>query len=943
MEQPTSQQIERIIGNIQELGKENLEEVLHKLIGGIQILAGGGHCRIYLEDLTMGALSCAAATNADVQQLQTIFSPINNGDFSISQVYQQKHELDINDLAQYPLDFPLTAGIGKSKASYLLPITQLGRSIGVLCLDRTDPGQLPAEKQLHRIRKLLAETTPMLNSARKYYQQLQLARRVDEAKKREAALFMVKSAAQLVDQVALASVLIPIPSEIDGERTLQILASYSKEREARKLYEEEKLINLTPGESLLSRFIDRAGVIVDDSLLAPLYISDLAAETLQKPYLTEELGLKSLYMVPRYDKRTRRVICLVNYYTKEHYQFSPFERDLLDAHAEMAQRVVQEIGDEHLEVQVLAEIGDLLQQSHDNLKPFLHRVLSKATQLIGADTGSISLIREHEGERWLLVEDTQGNLIGAKNRDWLKKYIPPIRVGGQELPPEERSLSGLAATTAKAEILVDSLDLENNNSFYQPVTEAIRSEIAVPIIYDGEVLAVICLDSLRPHYFTNEHRRILLIIERMIGHHLAILQKIEQLTSEIDRLRQDVDYKDPNITSYRLGNIIGNSTKSQEIIDTIQKISPPLCQRIVQWKKQKVPDQGEFLGLPSILITGETGAGKEFLFNNLFTQLNQIYRERLPSQGTLPLKKTNIAAYSGELTYSELFGHKRGAFTGAHSDRRGIFEEAHGGVVFLDEIGDADPKTQVQLLRFLDSGEFVRLGENITRHSQVLLVAGTNRDLRQLIAAGSFREDLYYRLSELIIEVPSLNQRREDIPDLAVHFLGRLFQAYQQPEQESVEVPILSLEAKNLLKHHHYTGNIRELRSILLRAMLFRQGKIIHAAEIDRALQPQTSGQTGASKPGQALLTEQLAEDILERISMDQQDFWEAIYRPYAEQELTRDVVLKLVEKARAEGATNMPKLARILRACDPADNSAEEKKNFYRFKNFLYKTVRIS
>ena len=943
MEQSAPQQIEQIIDNIQEFGKENLEEILHKLIEGIQILAGGGRCRIYLEDLTMGALTCAAATGGNILHIQNNSSPINNSDFLISQVYQQKQELAINDLSQYPQDIPLVTGNRKAQASYLLPITQLGRSIGVLCLDRAKPSQLPSVEQLHLIRKLLVETTPMLNRARKYHQQLQLARRVDEAKKREAALSMVKSAAQLIEQVALASVLIPVPSEVDGERTLQILASYSKEREARKLYEEERLINLTPGESLLSRFIDRAGVIVDDSLLAPLYISDLAAETLQKPYLTKELGLKSLYMVPRYDKRTRRVICLVNYYTKEHHKFSTFERDLLDAHAEMAQRVVQEIGDEHLEVQVLSEIRDLLQQSNDSLKPFLHRVLSKATQLIGADTGSIALIREHEGERWLLVEDTQGNLIGAKSRDWLKKYIPPLRLGGQELPPEERSLSGLAATTAKAEILVDSLDTENNNSFYQPVTEAIRSEIAVPIIYDGEVLAVICLDSLRPHYFTSEHRRILLIIERMIGHHLAILQKLEQLTSEIDRLRHDVDYKDPNITSYRLGNIIGNSTKAQGIIDTIQRISPPLCQRIVQWKKQRVPDQGEFLGLPSILITGETGSGKEFLFNNLFTQLNQIYREKLPSQGTLPLKKTNIAAYSGELTYSELFGHKRGAFTGAHSDRRGIFEEAHGGVVFLDEIGDADPKTQVQLLRFLDSGEFVRLGENITRHSQVLLVAGTNRDLRQLIAAGSFREDLYHRLSELIIEVPSLNQRREDIPDLSVHFLGRLFQAYRQPEQDSDDAPRLALEAKNLLKRHHFTGNIRELRSILLRAMLFRQGKTIHADEIERAIQPQTSIHIDKAESGRIILAEQLAENILRRILSDQHDFWEAVYQPYAKQELTREVVIKLIEKARSEGATNMPKLARLLRACNPADDSAEEKKNFYRFKNFLYKTVRIN
>jgi len=942
MKLSTPQQIEQIIDAIQDFGKENLEEILHKFIEGVQILADGGHCRIYLEDLTMGAITCAAATGRDTLHLQHNYSPINSSHFLISQVYQQKQELAIRDLAQYPQDKLLVTGTQKVGAIYLLPITQLGRSIGVLCLDREKSSQFPPEERLHHIRKLLVAIAPTLNRARKYQQQLQLARHVDEAKKREAALFMVKSAAQLVEQVALASVLIPIPSKIDGERTLQILASYSKEREAGKLYEEERLINLSPGESLLSRFIDRAGVIVDDSLLAPLYISDLAAETLQKPYLTEELGLKSLYMVPRYDKRTRRVVCLVNYYTKERHQFSSFERDLLDAHAEMAQRVVQEIGDEHLEVQVLSEIRDLLQQSNDRLKPFLHRVLSKATQLIGADTGSIALVREHEGERWLLVEDTQGNLIGAKSRDWLKQHIPPLRVGGEELPPEARSLSGLAATTAKAEILVDSLDIENNDSFYRPVTEAIRSELAVPIIHDGEVLAVICLDSLKPHYFTNEHRRILLIIERMIGHHMAILQKLEQLTSEIDRLRQDVDYKDPNITSYRLGNIIGNSTKAQEIIDTIQTISPPLCQRIVQWKKQGVPDQGEFLGLPSILITGETGSGKEFLFNNLFTQLNQIYRKLLPTQGVLPLKKTNIAAYSGELTYSELFGHKRGAFTGAQSDRRGIFEEAHGGVVFLDEIGDADPKTQVQLLRFLDSGEFVRLGENITRHSQVLLVAGTNRDLRQLIATGAFREDLYHRLSELIIEVPSLNQRREDIPDLAVHFLGRLFQAYRQPEQSQEDPPSLSADAKNLLKEHFFTGNIRELRSILLRAMLFRQGNIIHADEIKRAIQPQASSSNKKLGPEQLILTEQLAENLLEQILSGQNNFWEVIYQPYAKQELTREVVIKLLEKARAEGATNMPKLARLLCACDPADESPAEKKNFYRFKNFFYKTVRI-
>ncbi len=934
-----TRQIEPLIENFGRFGKENLDEILHMLIEGVLKLSEGGRCRIYLEDLTQGALTCVAAAGGEVGRVREKSFPINNRSFLVSQVYQQQEELAIDDLTKHPDDMPITSGIRQAGASYLLPLAHNNQPIGVLCLDRGRPGQFPQSNQLQLLRQLLAAITPTLDSARKYHQQLQLARKVDEAKKREAALFMVQSAAHLIDRVALASVLIPIPTEIEGERTLQILAAYSKEPEAGTLYEEERLINLTPGESLVSRFIDRNGVITDDSLLAPLYIPDLAAETLQKRYLTEDLGLKSLYMVPCFDNRTRRVICLVNYYTNEPYQFSPFERGLLEAHAEMAQRVVQEIGDEHLEVQVLSEIGDLLQQPGNDFQPFLHRVLSKATQLIDADTGSIALVREQEGERWLLVEDSKGNQVGAKSKGWLKRNIPPIRVGGLELPEEERSLTGLVAATGQPALL----DEQRQGGFYREVNAAIRSEIAVPVICEGEVLAVICLDSLRPHFFTDEHRRILLIIERMIGHQLAILQKIEQLTSEIDRLRQDVDYKDPNISSYRLGNIIGHSEKTKEIINTIQRITPPLCQRLARWKKQRSPDQGEFLGLPSILITGETGAGKEFLFNNLFTQLNRIYRELIPGQGTLPLKKTNIAAYSGELTYSELFGHKRGAFTGAHRDRRGILEEAHGGVVFLDEIGDADPKTQVQLLRFLDNGEFVRLGENITRHSQTLLVAGTNQDLRQLISEGKFREDLFHRLSELIIEVPSLNERREDIPDLAIHFLGRLYQAYRQPEQSPDDGPRLSTQAKQLLSNHHYSGNMRELRSILLRSMLFRRGIIIQAEDIEQALQPQlaTSQENGNDQKG--ALERQLAIEILQQIDAGEKDFWQAIYQPYSQKKITRNVVLKVIEEARRRGANSMPKLSVALLAGDATDSSSEGRKIFYRFKNFLYKTIRIS
>lgn len=243
-------------------------------------------------------------------------------------------------------------------------------------------------------------------------------------------------------------------------------------------------------------------------------------------------------------------------------------------------------------------------------------------------------------------------------------------------------------------------------------------------------------------------------------------------------------------------------------------------------------------------------------------------------------------------------------------------------------------------MRFLDSGEFIRLGENITRHSQVLLVAGTNRDLRQLIANGVFREDLYHRLSELIIEVPSLNQRREDIPDLAIHLLGRLFQAYHKQDDKNAQ-PTLSQKAKNLLSRHHYTGNIRELRSILLRGMLLRRDAVIDAEEISNALQPQAFSRADSADQNKAL-TEQLAEETLQKIRRHEQDFWAALYEPYARQEITRELVLRVVEKARSEGGTNMPKLARVLQACDPSATDDGEKKRFYRFKNFFYKTVKL-
>jgi transcriptional regulator with GAF, ATPase, and Fis domain len=923
--------IDELIGKISGFGKENLADILHAMGEAVPLITRQSRCRLYLEDLTSGTLNCALATGRQAAALRQYAFPLTDPDYLVSRVFISQESAEFEDPAELPVQGREVAERFAIQASYQLPLLHRDRAVGVLCIDGSRRGQLPDPPRRRALRRFLADVVPVLDQARKHHQQLVLARRIDEAKKTEAARTMVRSAVRLIDHLTLASVLLPSRTG----QGLEVLAAYAEDRKIQQLYEQEGLVDLESGRSLLSRFIRSDGVIIDDTLLTSLYIPDLRTEILQRRFLTEAIGLTSLYVVPRYDPATRRVVCLVNYFTRD-YEFNEFERGLLEAHAEMAQRVIQEIGDEHVEIQVLSEINDLLQERFEGVRPFLNRVLAKATELIGADTGSIALLQERDGEPWLLVEEADGTLVGAKSKEWLKKNIPPIRVGGAELPRQQRSLSGYAAFLGQPCVVADTLAEAAGDGYYLLVTEAIRSEIAVPVCVEEQVLAVVCLSSQSPRYFTEEHQRILQIIVQMIARHLAGLLQIERLTGEVHRLQTDVTYRDPKISSYRLGNIIGNSDKAREIVASVETIAPPLFNRILLW--QRVDQREAALGLPTILITGDTGSGKEFLFNNIYSRLNEMYRTHAGSHAELPVTKSNIAAYSGELTYSELFGHKRGAFTGAHLDRRGILEEANGGVVFLDEIGDADPKTQVQLLRFLDNGGFVRLGENQTRYARVLLVAATNRNLRRLILEGRFREDLFHRLSELTIDVPSLNERREDIPDLAVHFLGQLYRIYRRDSEPADQVPSISREAQELLAEHDYTGNIRELRSILLRALLFRRGRSITLEDVRRAL----TG-VGSSPPALPTFTATPPEmRLLEALRAGEGDFWTLVHQPFTEKQLTKDSVRALVAAVRRAGARSMPEVAVALKACDPRSAAAEEQRKFFKFKNFLYKTVRV-
>jgi len=222
-----------------------------------------------------------------------------------------------------------------------------------------------------------------------------------------------------------------------------------------------------------------------------------------------------------------------------------------------------------------------------------------------------------------------------------------------------------------------------------------------------------------------------------------------------------------------------------------------------------------------VLVTGENGTGKELVARAL--------HEGSRRQGG-PFVKMNCAAVPAELVESELFGHERGAFTGAVAARKGKFELADGGTLFLDEVGDMPPSMQAKVLRVLQEGEFERVGGQATLNSDARVVAATNKDLAAEVAAGRFREDLYYRLAVVMVAAPPLRERREDVPELAARFLT------EACERNGRRPMALSREALLALQAHEWPGNVRELRNVVERLAILCDGPQLSADDVAAAL-----------------------------------------------------------------------------------------------------------
>jgi DNA-binding NtrC family response regulator len=224
-----------------------------------------------------------------------------------------------------------------------------------------------------------------------------------------------------------------------------------------------------------------------------------------------------------------------------------------------------------------------------------------------------------------------------------------------------------------------------------------------------------------------------------------------------------------------------------------------------------------------VLITGESGTGKEVIAEAIHR--NSPRRDR-------PFVKVNLAAIASTLFESEMFGHVRGAFTDARRDREGRFGAAHGGTILLDEIGELEPRSQVKLLRVLQDRTFEPVGSSTPRALDVRVISATNRDLRQAVTEGAFREDLLYRVNLITLQLPPLAERKQDIHFLAGHFLARAAAAFGKTDAHHVITP----EARAWLETQSWPGNVRQLEQFLVRAVLVAEGPTLDAATFERVM-----------------------------------------------------------------------------------------------------------
>jgi Nif-specific regulatory protein len=331
--------------------------------------------------------------------------------------------------------------------------------------------------------------------------------------------------------------------------------------------------------------------------------------------------------------------------------------------------------------------------------------------------------------------------------------------------------------------------------------------ISAPITLEGRTVGAVGID-LRFKSNRDYHRtaKFLGVVGSMIAQavrvHRLIQADRQQLVDENIHLRQELKER------YDFSNLVGTSGPMRQVYEQVSQVAPANT---------------------TVLLRGESGTGKELIAHAIHYN---------SARAKKPFVKVSCAALPQDLIESELFGYEKGAFTGAHTTKKGRFEAADGGTLFLDEVGELNLATQVKLLRVLQEREFERLGSSATVRVNLRLVAATNKDLEKAIAAGEFREDLYYRLNVFSIFVPPLRERKPDVLLLADYFLEKF------SREHGKHVKRISTPAIDMLMSYHWPGNVRELANVLERAVVVCDASVVHAHHQPPTLQTADSSDT---------------------------------------------------------------------------------------------------
>ena len=459
------------------------------------------------------------------------------------------------------------------------------------------------------------------------------------------------------------------------------------------------------------------------------------------------------------------------------------------------------------ELSLLFEISQTLDGTMD-IRDAVHPVLDAMARHMGMLRGTLTLLNRGTGE--IYIEAAHGLTASQRKRGIYRRG---------------EGVTGKVVETGRAAI-VPRISEEplflNRTGARNRLQKQDISFICVPIKLGNETIGALSADRLFSEAVTcDEDVRLLSIIASMIAQAVrlrrAALEEQQRLLEENQRLQEELKDR------FRPSNIIGNSSAMQAVYDLIANVAKSDT---------------------TVLIRGESGVGKELVAHAIH------YNSRRASRAFI---KVNCAALPETLIESELFGHEKGAFTGAIYQRKGRFELAAGGTIFLDEVGDFSPSTQIKLLRVLQEKEFERVGGTSTIKTDVRVIAATNRDVEKLIAEGKFRQDLYYRLNVFTIHVPPLRDRKTDIPLLADFFVEK----YSRLNHK--EIQRISTPAIDMLMSYHWPGNVRELENCIERAVLVSNDQVIHGHHLPPTLQ--TAEATGTAHRGSL----QEALDELER------------------------------------------------------------------------------